>query len=304
MKKLNTFFLAIGFTGVLAQPTPVDICLVTVSETMDHVIVVWDKPSDPNVVAVKIYREDMAGNFTHIGTEPVTNYSEYHDLTANPDLRPYSYKISSTDAGGAESALSDVHATIHVSAIDFGGIPKVIWTDYVGYPVDTYQCWRDSMSLLGNDDWQLVFTAQSTQTQWNDNNPPENLWFNYTGYKIDVTWTHSCQATRAVNHNTSRSNRTQGITVSSINEPIISEIAIYPNPASGYLNFVFSSSSFEQLSWQMIDASGRVVMERNNFKVQGQYRELLDVNQLSSGLYFIRINSPFETKVISFSTVE
>jgi hypothetical protein len=307
MKNLSTLIMSLVLGGALAQPTAVDICLVTVSESMDHNIVVWDKPSDPNVIAVNVYREDLAGNFVLIATEAVANLSEYHDLTADPNLRAFSYKISSIDAGGNESVLSDPHRTIHVSSVEIAGIPKVIWTDYVGYPVDTYQCWRDSMSLLGNDDWQMVFTAPSSGDStyaWNDNNAPDAAYFNYTSYKIDVTWTHSCEATRAVNHNTSRSNKTLGVQASSIKESTISEVAVYPNPASGQLNLVFSSTSWEPLSWQLIDATGKVVKMRDQLKVLGQYRESLDINGLSGGLYFVRIISPSETKVISVSILQ
>ncbi len=273
----------------MANAQTLEICLVTVDTTISHNIVVWDKPTS-GVDSIRIYREDIPGTDILIATWPNDSLSEYHDLTADPNLRPYRYKIAPVDGSGNEGVKSTPHQTIHASAVDNGGVPEVMWTEYVGYPVSSYQCWRDSTSLLGGNDWDLMFTSSPNDTDWNDNTPPL-FSLNYTSYKIDVLWSNSCTATRAVNHNTTRSNKTSQINPASIQQATISDLGIYPNPGNGLFRLQFSSTGWLPVHIEVIDASGRTVHRVGTVRVIGQYRTELDLSHLENGLYFVRVTN-------------
>src|SRR5690606_11380288 len=57
-------------------------------------------------------------------------------------------------------------------------------------------------------------------------------------------------------------------------------LKVYPNPVKDFLNIALNG--FEAQTYQVIDMSGRVVM-------QGVYTEKLDVSRLDSGLYILKL---------------
>jgi hypothetical protein len=298
MKTFKLTLAAMFLAGTaMAQPA-IDICLVTVDTTLTHNIVVWDKPT-AGVDSVAIYREDVIGTDMLLGFQHNDSLSEYHDLTADPVMRPYRYKIAAW-SGGSEGVKSAPHQTIHAYVYDNAGIPRIQWTQYIGHTVDGYQCWRDSMSLLGGNDWQLMFTATApNDTDWNDNNSPV-FYMNYTSYKIDVQWTNSCVATRAVNHNTTRSNKTASIIEAQVKENSLTEMSVWPNPATNTLFLQFSSAAWDNTRWQMLDVNGRIVLQSEVFRIAGQYTQHIDLGGLEPGIYMVRVNNSRESQTVRF----
>lgn len=290
MKNLVLPFLLFLSTAAFAQPT-VDICLVTVDTTVTHNVVVWDQVSPTaGIDSVNIYREDTPGTFNLIATWPTDSLSEYRDMTADVNLRPWAYKIAPVYTNGQEGPHSSVHQTIHCSSIDNGnGTYEIEWTQYQGHNIDVYQCWRDSTFL---DNWELMFSQTTlNDTDWNDMTPPTTM--SSTGYKIDVLWqVPTCNATKAVSHNTTRSNRTQGVMPSGIEAGAqLSHVHMFPNPAIGNVHLEFSSDAWSPITIQVFDLMGAEVLPSRTIKVLGQYRTSLDVAGLSPGIYMVRIGS-------------
>jgi len=70
-------------------------------------------------------------------------------------------------------------------------------------------------------------------------------------------------------------------------------LIIFPNPTSGNLNIVSSTSVLEQL--QMFDITGKMLI--NKFDIQ-ENQISLDVSQLAKGIYFLNVNNKATKKII------
>lgn len=181
-----------------------EICLVTVdSADVDHNIVVWEKPGDLSAVdSFYVYREDDTGTYIHIGSVHADSLSQYHDHEADPDASSYRYKLAILDICGNVSQMSDYHQTIHLNYLE-GGFFE--WTHYEVegvVPVAFYNCSRDADD---NGNWILIEEVPGTENflEYPDyNSYPDAI------YRVDVNWNdlQECVSTRAVSHNTSRSN--------------------------------------------------------------------------------------------------
>ena len=62
---------------------------------------------------------------------------------------------------------------------------------------------------------------------------------------------------------------------------------MYPNPSNGFVNILFSKT-IHQAEINVIDMQGRIAFSLNNTSSLG---EVLDLNHLKSGTYFVSISS-------------
>ena len=184
------------------------ICLVTVDqENADHNVVVWEKnPGLVGVDSVFIYREITTFNYQKVGAVHGDSLSQFHDYNANPNEMGFRYKISVLYENGSESDLSIYHNTIHLQYLGNGNFN---WSHYTvegsNAVVASYNFYRDT-NADGN--WEEIAVVSGTQTSYTDinfDNHPNAL------YYVDVKWLGNdeedvCVSTRAVSHNTSRSN--------------------------------------------------------------------------------------------------
>ena len=108
------------------------------------------------------------------------------------------------------------------------------------------------------------------------------------GYLVDVDWSDQCSATKAQDHNTTRSNRANSVesNPSSLNEgPTIKELAVFPNPINETTQLVFSSKSWSPITIFITDAMGRPIKQFKSIKVLGQHQINIEMEQYSSGMY-------------------
>ena len=85
----------IGVSELIPE-TP-SICMVGVEN--NHNLVVWETLSDPDVKSYRIYREnDQADVFEPLAVIPAGTTNAYEDVTADPSVRAFRYKISAVDS--------------------------------------------------------------------------------------------------------------------------------------------------------------------------------------------------------------
>lgn len=181
------------------------ICLVTVDdETFDHNIVVWEKPMDlAPIDSFFIYREISSNNYQKIGAVHGDSLSQFHDYEANPNSNAHRYRMTVFDICGNESELSVYHNTIH---LQYQGNGNFNWNHYLidglSDVVGTYNFYRDDFNT---GDWNIIQVVSGTQNTFSD---VEYEDFPDANYRVDVNWDNDleCISTRAVSHNTSRSN--------------------------------------------------------------------------------------------------
>ncbi len=98
-------------------------------------------------------------------------------------------------------------------------------------------------------------------------------------YKVTVT-VNGCSATSAC-----KTINTVGLG----EEELSKGVQVYPNPANDMITI--TSSSIKKMS--IVNMLGKVVMEQN---IQGT--STIDISKLSSGIYFIRTNDGYTTKLV------
>ena len=181
------------------------LCLVTVdSLNADHNIIVWEKPVElSNVDSFFVYREITTNNYEKIGAVHSDSLSQFADMGANPNSTSYRYKISTLDTCGNIADLGVYHNTIH---LQYQGNGNFNWNHYtIEGEVDvvaSYNFYRDNE---GTGDWEIIQVVSGTQNTFSDvdyNSYPD------ANYRVDVNWVDGgvCTSTRAVDHNSSRSN--------------------------------------------------------------------------------------------------
>jgi hypothetical protein len=302
--KFKIFTLSI-FTMLLsisnfAQGPVTEICLVTVDTTSSYNIIAWERSAQSSTLAIdsmQIYRRLIGGADTLLATVEYDSLSEYHDMSANPNLRGYTYRIAGKDIAGTVGPLSAPARTIHFIVVENASNELWLkWTPYIGKPIDYYQCW-DRQG--GGYDSLVNATSNNIDTAWNFTGiAPQSSY----EMKVDVSWTSGCTTTKA-NHNTTRSNKAQGIfsgTDAFVEEKGVQELRVFPNPTEGIVNLSFSSLVWTPTTISVYDITGKKVKEIGTVKVLGNYITELDMTDLDAGLYNVIVNNgtPSVVKVL------
>ncbi|MGB3524884.1 MAG: T9SS type A sorting domain-containing protein [Flavobacteriales bacterium] len=66
---------------------------------------------------------------------------------------------------------------------------------------------------------------------------------------------------------------------------------VYPNPTTGLVNLEYSLDQGAKVKVVISDVVGKVVMERTILPASGAQRETLDINNLSNGVYILKVNA-------------
>jgi photosystem II stability/assembly factor-like uncharacterized protein/PKD repeat protein len=211
----ETFYLTVSDGSLSATDSvtismatlPADsICLVSVLDSLNHNVVVFEKHVAGPIEYYNIYKETTVANvYDSIGFIPADSAGIFVDTAANPAVQAYRYKISSVDSCGNETAMSNHHKTIHLTINQ--GLPgtwNLIWNNYEGVFINTYRIWRgDSVQNM-----MLLDSVAGNMTSYTDTAPPPNQVF----YQIEIISSYVCQPYNykaQTNYNTSRSNKAQ-----------------------------------------------------------------------------------------------
>lgn len=189
----------LGISELITE-TPA-ICMVGVEN--GHNLLVWEELSDPDVVRYQVYREnDQANVFEPLAIIPVGGSNTYEDVTADPTVRAYRYKITAMDSCGGETPMSAYHKSVHLTINrGLGSSWNLIWSGYEGFEFASYNLYRGT----ANNNLQLIQTMPSNLNSYTDNNPNDAALF----YQIEVVLPndHQCvRHTRDITYTGVRSN--------------------------------------------------------------------------------------------------
>ncbi len=97
-----------------------EICMVAVDTSgISHNVIYWDKTAFANVDTFIIQRELTLNSYVDLYKVPYTALSEYHDLSANPTLQTYRYKMGVIDTCGARyDTITPYHNTIFIQQLN------------------------------------------------------------------------------------------------------------------------------------------------------------------------------------------
>lgn len=71
-------------------------------------------------------------------------------------------------------------------------------------------------------------------------------------------------------------------------------VRVYPNPVSDLVNLEFTRDSQEDVTVTILDAYGRIILSKVITPVNGLVNERIDMSEVESGLYFVRIGAENE----------
>ena len=162
-----------NFNG-MAQVGPLtNICLVTVDTTFTHNVVVWERGSQTSanpIDSIKIYRSKLLGGDTLVGSVHWDSVSQFRDYSADPNLRPYRYRISGVDDQGDEGSKSLPHQTIHFAILEQGDSIRLRWTKYMGQSINYYKQYVYIYNVdYNNNDLDKHYYKNVPVFQCNDN---------------------------------------------------------------------------------------------------------------------------------------
>lgn len=77
------------------------------------------------------------------------------------------------------------------------------------------------------------------------------------------------------------------------------EVLLFPNPAQDKLQLQLNSN-YEEISWQVLNAAGQAVMQKNERLQNGNPVLLIPVKKLTPGVYWLRLQTTGQTQVLQF----
>ena len=269
---------------------PVEVCVVTVDSTSTKNVIVWEKPIANGISHFNVYR-DVVGTYTYVDSVPYDSLSQYEDVTGgvNPQVTQYRYKISVVDSCGNESDLSDFHQTIHLNAPNLvGNTADLVWQAYGGFTSNFYyRILRDS---TGTNDWEVVDSVSLTTLVYTDIAVPNT---SNISYLVQIATPNTCTATKAQDHNTTRSNRASIAAPNAINENALELIKVNPNPTTGKFNINLGGSHSETRI-ELFDLQGKLITTKMVNTASTEF----DLSDNEKGLYLIKVSSASGVKTI------
>ncbi|MFT7155510.1 MAG: hypothetical protein ACI8Q1_000511 [Parvicella sp.] len=299
---IGILLLLISYSAKSQSAPVTSICMVTVDSSSTFNIVVWERADQVSVIGIDsmlIYRQDIVGGiFNHIATVSYAAISQYEDVTADPNVQAYSYKIAGYDLMGQTGPKSLANTTMHFSVLEniSSGTMDLTWSSYLGGTVNTYSCVHTTYTV---GDSTLFTSAGSTQLLWVMQSPIPGV--NYDMFTT-ANGIGGCTSTKA-NHNTSRSNKTTGgISLPvDVEENNIAGFSVFPNPVTNELNLNFSSRKLSKSVVSIYNMLGEMVYSIPATGYYGQQSIKLEVSNLSSGLYLISLENGSHIKTLKFS---
>lgn len=280
-----------AWINIISPENP--ICLVTVDSTSTKNYVVWDKPNYGFLDSFRVYR-DVVGTYTLIGSVPYDSLSRFIDNTpgVDPNTTSYWYKITTVDSLGNESILSSYHKTLHLTTnIGGSGERNLIWDGYQGFSWGFY--YRILRDTLNNGTYVVhdsVTNANFTYTDWT---APIGIPVNYL---IEIVYPGGCTATRAVNHNSTRSNRSQsGVTGLGQAQIENMDFSVFPNPATGRITIYSAAFDNAITEIEISSSEGKIVY--NTIFYDRSRTKVADISGLSPGIYFVKAITQNNTRI-------
>jgi hypothetical protein len=269
------------------------ICIATIDTATNKAEVIWGRTNSPSSGGFGFYNiyKDTLSVYTLIHNQTLDSLSEYIDTTSFPSDGPESYELSTLDSCG-ESALSSMATTIYLTTTTGVNVYILNWTAYVGFTPTKYRIFRGpSMNALVQID-----SVPATTLTYHDTLPPAGsiyLLEAVSPYGACVPTTHRPGRPSVTLSGSYSNGYNAGALVTGTNE-VKSEsekIKVYPNPSNGSFTVNISTSVSENIQINIINELGQIVYCENKQSNIGINKEQLNLSNLASGIYTLRMES-------------
>jgi hypothetical protein len=268
------------------------ICFVTVDTAINKNVIIWERLNSPVAGSYNIYREtSSAGVYALIGTQPVSQFSTFTDMTANPLNYASRYRISTVDSCGIESDTSAHHRTLFLQVSP--SIPSgfnLAWTAYEGLTIPTYNVYRgpdpSNMTLIGS--------VPGTTYNYTDPNPPAgSIYYIVQAVHPNGGCTPLRLANPAVASVSGSLSNYVPVNGVGVNENTLFEnsLTVTPNPGNGNFQISMSLTHAQEIQIVVVDNLGRKVYAQNENANAGTFIGTMNLEMLSSGVYFVQVKT-------------
>jgi len=262
------------------------ICIVSVDSSTNHNVVVWERPVSDLIDSFIIYREsDISETYEQIGFVSYASETVFSDTNSNPAIKSYRYKLGFSDAEGNIYPKGPFHQTIHLAINKgVGNNWNLIWTDYIGFNVATYNIYRS----VNNNNYEMIASISSSFNSYTDIDAPEGSVY----YFVEVINENGCNLlSRGISNSLSNIATNSAL---GINDNEFLDVSIYPNPATGLLNINLPILN-KSVNLQLFDLTGKMIKSR---KIEENYpggKLIMDVSDVKPGVFFVKMQSENKT---------
>ena len=258
-------------------PSMQDICIVAVDSITNTNTVVWQKPISTSISHFNVYKEGTVANQYFLAASvPYDSLSQYNDPNSNADQRAWRYRLTNVDTCGVESAMGNIHKTIHLTvSMALNNNYNLHWNHYQGFTYGTYYIHRYHPS----NGWELIDSLPSNLNTYTDFSQPQGEVY----YSIEAIHPSGCTSTKAQDHNTTRSNRativgggSQGIFQHPTNN-----VNIYPNPTSDQITIDIKGYN-GVVNVEVYDLQGRLLETTTN--------TIVSLKKHAKGIYVLKVS--------------
>lgn len=81
-------------------------------------------------------------------------------------------------------------------------------------------------------------------------------------------------------------------------QQLLSSMTLFPNPTDGITNLAINMNERADVTIQLVDLTGKVIINENKEMNTGENRYSFDVNELTNGMYFIRVTTAGNTQTV------
>ncbi len=266
--------------------TPPDPCLVTVDSNGNNVVV-WEENEGPLIEEFVCYR-DFGGNFEEVGRVSNDSLSTWVDM--DPDKGDSArYLLTKMDTCGNESDFGTYHRVMFLTvALNNNLCPKLVWSPYVGFTPIGGVVMRDTTGT--GENFTVIDSIGPNQTTYTDLDMcapcPDSV-----SYLVKVFPPDTCQASRAQNFNSSRSNRRNIANPTSISERSrtgFRELQVFPVQGQEGVYKVTLPKKRTSFQYRVYTITGRT-LESGTLTPSGKGTHTLDMSHQPRGLYFVEL---------------
>lgn len=279
------------FSIITYPATPV--CMVTVDSATNRNVIVWEKPVSPLIYRFIVYKESgVAGVYEPIGDQGYGAFSTFIDTNSNPAIKSYRYKLGFSDSAMHIFPAGDMHQTIHLSINKgVGNAWNLIWTDYLGFVVGSYNIYRGSSPA----DMTLIASISASFTSYTDLDAPVGNVY----YMVEVINPGGCTPVlKSETFSRSRSNIATNKALGVNDQKHGIGISVYPNPATEIFNVsVNGAEPGKTVIIEMRDILGQIVCSRVALSGERSINFGIRVNEMPEGIYLLTVSAN-EKKIV------
>ncbi len=221
---------------------------------------------DPSVTLEPV---QVGGVFTGAGVAqfPATMLYTFDPSIAGVGTHTIVYHLSSCDSTAQTVVVSD----FQVAAYTYSNVANVI-------------TFTNTSTSGTSNTWNFGDGSAVSA----DTNPVHTYTANGT-YTVQLIVTGSCGADTVSN--------TVVITGVGIDELTAGSVSVYPNPTNGLFHVTVNNAVFSQLTISVIDLQGKEVFSTMDKNITSGYNKQINLEGLSKGIYYVRINTGTDMKV-------